>query len=118
MHSFSARDAERLPAYDKMLDAAVALLRSQLLETPPADPRRLRDLWGALPMGRNFRKLAASVQRDIHELFTRSTGDLLDHWFESDAVKALYGFDAVVGSYASHTPPAAPTCFSTTCSAK
>ena len=58
--SFSARDAERLPAYYKMLDAAVALLRSQLLETPPADPRRLRDLWGALQMGRSFRKLDAS----------------------------------------------------------
>ncbi len=101
VRSFSARDAERLPAYYQMLDAAVALLRSQLLETPPADPRRLRDLWGALQMGRQFRKLAASVQRDIHELFTRSAGDLLDHWFETDAVKALYGFDAVVGSYAS-----------------
>ena len=84
------------------------LLRSQLLETPPADPRRLRDLWGALQMGRQFRKLDASVQRDIHELFTRSAGDLLDHWFESDAVKALYGFDAVVGSYASpYTPGSA-----------
>ncbi len=59
-------------------------------------------------MGRNFRKLDASVQRDIHELFTRSAGDLLDHWFESDAVKALYGFDAVVGSYASpYTPGSA-----------
>jgi hypothetical protein len=45
----------------------------------------LRDLWGALQMGRNFRKPDASVQRDIHELFTRSAGDLLDHWFESDA---------------------------------
>jgi len=108
VHSFSARDAERLPAYYKMLDAAVALLRSQLLETPPADPRRLRDLWGALQMGRQFHKLAANVQRDIHELFTRSAGDLLDHWFESDAVKALYGFDAVVGSYASpYTPGSA-----------
>ena len=68
----------------------------------------MRDLWGALQMGRNFRKLDASVQRDIHELFTRSAGDLLDHWFESDAVKALYGFDAVVGSYASpYTPGSA-----------
>jgi phytoene dehydrogenase-like protein len=106
--SFSARDAERLPAYYKMLDAAVALLRSQLLETPPADPRRLRDLWGALQMGLSFRKLDAAVQRDIHELFTRSAGDLLDHWFESDPVKALYGFDAVVGSYASpYTPGSA-----------
>ena len=48
------------------------------------------------------------VQRDIHELFTRSAGDLLDHWFETDAVKALYGFDAVVGSYASpYTPGSA-----------
>ena len=87
---------------------AVELLRSQLLETPPADPRRLRDLWGALQLGRHFRKLDAEVQRDIHELFTRSAGDLLDHWFESDAVKALYGFDAVVGNYASpYTPGSA-----------
>jgi phytoene dehydrogenase-like protein len=108
INNFSKRDAERLPEYYKMLDAAVALLRSQLLETPPADPRRLRDLWGALKMGRKFRKLAVSTQRDIHELFTRSAGDLLDHWFETDAVKALFGFDAVVGNYASpYTPGSA-----------
>jgi phytoene dehydrogenase-like protein len=106
--SFSARDAERLPAYYQMLDAAVELLRAQLLETPPADPRRLRDLWNTIKLGRHMQKLAAPVQRDIHELFTRSAGDLLDHWFESDAVKALYGFDAVVGNYASpYTPGSA-----------
>ncbi len=105
VHGFSPRDAERLPAYYAMLDAAVELLRAQLLETPPADPRRLRDLWSALQIGRHFRKLAAPVQRDIHELFTRSAGDLLDHWFESDAVKALFGFDAVVGNYASPYTP-------------
>jgi phytoene dehydrogenase-like protein len=106
--SFSARDAARLPAYYKMLDAAVVLLRRQLLETPPADSRRLRDLWSTLQLGRHFRGLAAEIQRDIHELFTRSAGDLLDHWFESDAVKALYGFDAVVGNYASpYTPGSA-----------
>jgi phytoene dehydrogenase-like protein len=108
VHTFSARDAERLPAYYQMLDAAVQLLRTQLLETPPADPRRMRDLWSTLKLGRHLRKLAAPVQRDIHELFTRSAGDLLDHWFETDAVKALYGFDAVVGSYASpYTPGSA-----------
>jgi phytoene dehydrogenase-like protein len=108
VRSFSARDAERLPSYYEMLDAAVAMLRGQLLETPPADPKRLRDLWGALQLGRRFRKLEPAVQRDIHELFTRSAGDLLDHWFESDAVKALFGFDAVVGNYASpYTPGSA-----------
>jgi phytoene dehydrogenase-like protein len=108
VQSFSARDAERLPAYYKMLDAAVVLLRRQLLETPPADSRRLRDLWSTLQLGRHFRGLAPEIQRDIHELFTRSAGDLLDHWFESDPVKALYGFDAVVGNYASpYTPGSA-----------
>jgi phytoene dehydrogenase-like protein len=108
VRGFSARDAGRLPDYYKMLDAAVELLRAQLLETPPADPRRLRDLWSTIKLGRHMRKLTAPVQRDIHELFTRSAGDLLDHWFESDAVKALYGFDAVVGNYASpYTPGSA-----------
>ncbi len=105
VRGFSPRDADRLPAYYKMLDAAVEVLRAQLLETPPADPRRLRDLWSTLQLGRHFRKLPAAVQRDIHELFTRSAGDLLDHWFETDAVKALFGFDAVVGNYASPYTP-------------
>src|SRR3954452_12779231 len=34
-------------------------------------------------------------------MFTRSAGDMLDDWFESDLVKALFGFDAIVGNYAS-----------------
>ncbi len=105
VRSFSARDADRLPSYYAMLDGAVQLLRAQLLETPPANPRRLRDLWGALQIGRRLRSMPAAVQRDIHELFTRSAGDLLDHWFESDAVKALFGFDAVVGNFASPYTP-------------
>ena len=105
VRAFSERDAERLPAYYRMLDASVELLRRELLETPPTNPRRMRDLWGAFKLGRHFRKLDATVQRDIHELFTRSAGDLLDHWFETDAVKALYGFDAVVGNYASPYTP-------------
>jgi hypothetical protein len=46
----------RLPAYYKTLDAPCTLLRSSCSKHP-ADPRRLRDLWGALQMGRNFRKL-------------------------------------------------------------
>jgi len=36
------------------------------------------------------------VQRDIHPLFTRSAGDLLDHWFETDAGKTEVWGHAVV----------------------
>ena len=38
-------------------------------------------------------------------LFTRSAADWLEDWFESDPVKAAFGFDAVVGNYASPYHP-------------
>jgi phytoene dehydrogenase-like protein len=103
--AFSARDAERLPAYYAMLERAVTVLRTLLTRTPPTDLRRPRDLLTALALGRRFRALGIEPQREIHELFTRSAGDLLDGWFEHAAIKALLGFDAVVGSYASPYTP-------------
>jgi phytoene dehydrogenase-like protein len=39
------------------------------------------------------------------DLFTKSAGDYLDGWFETDCVKALFGFDAIVGTYASPYTP-------------
>ena len=37
-----------------------------------------------------------------------SAGDYLDHWFESAPIKAAFGFDAIVGNYASpYTPGSA-----------
>ncbi|MGQ0834423.1 MAG: phytoene desaturase family protein [Gammaproteobacteria bacterium] len=104
----SARDAERLPAYYEMLDRVVAFLRGMLRETPPTDLRRMRDAWSALTFGNSFRRLPLETQREVHELFTRSAGDLLDPWFESDALKALFGFDAIVGAFQSpYTPGSA-----------
>lgn len=53
-------------------------------------PRHARrhDLVGCTQLGRHLRKLAPPEQRDIHELFTRSAGDLLDHWFETELHRA------------------------------
>lgn len=88
-----------------MLDRAVAFLRGLLLVTPPTDLRRVRDLWGTLAVGRQFRALPLATQREIHAFFTRSAGELLDGWFESEPVKALFGFDAIVGTHASPYTP-------------
>ena len=105
---FSARDAARLPAFNEMIGRAVTLLRDLLHRTPPTDLRRGRDLWELLRFGRGFRALPLAAQRELHELFTRSAGEVLDHWFECDALKALYGFDSIVGNYASpYTPGSA-----------
>ncbi len=43
--------------------------------------------------------------RDLIEIFTASAGDLLDYWFESAPIKALFGFDGIVGHYASPYAP-------------
>lgn len=108
---FSAADAERLPAYTARLERAAGVLRDLLLETPPTPKRGLAgwgEAWRLLRQGAALRHLDTVAQRDLHALFTRSAGELLDDWFDSDPIKALLGFDAVVGNYASpYTPGSA-----------
>jgi phytoene dehydrogenase-like protein len=107
---FSARDADRLEAYTARLEVLADLLRELALETPPnivsAPP--LRVLNEALKTGRlgnRLRRLGLATQRDLVEMFTASAGDVLDHWFESAPIKAAFGFDAIVGTYASPYAP-------------
>ena len=98
---FSARDAERLPSYWAALEKVADVLRGAVLETPPNAGGGLRDLLQVLRFGNDLRKKPVELQRDLLGLFTRSAADWLEDWFESEAVKAVFGFDAVVGNYAS-----------------
>lgn len=106
---FSTRDAERLPAYYAMLDGVVALVRAMLVRTPPnVGPgafASVADWFAAWDLGRDMTKLDLARKRDLLDLFTKSAGDLLDAWFESEPVKAAFGFDACVGHYASPYAP-------------
>ncbi len=110
---FSQRDAGRLDDYARHLDTAADLLRELVLQTPP---NRVEGGWlAALPelikagkLGNRMRALGLSAQRELLDLFTKSAGDYLDGWFESAPIKAAYGFDSVVGNYASpYTPGSA-----------
>jgi len=102
---FSARDAERLPDYYAMLERAGSVLRDLLLETPPNVGGNARDVLAALRVGYRMRKAGRAACNDFFDLMTKSAGELLDAWFESDAIKAAFGFDAVVGNYASPYAP-------------
>jgi phytoene dehydrogenase-like protein len=105
---WSARDAERLPAFNAHLEGAVDLLRSLLLETPVNPAGGPRDLLTALSLAARVRKLGAGGQELLLDLFGKSAGDMLDAWFECEPLKGLLGFDAVVGAYASpYTPGSA-----------
>jgi phytoene dehydrogenase-like protein len=110
---FSARDAARLDAYGKRLDDVVDVLRTFLLKTPPNVVSggvfaALPQLVEAIKSGREIAKAEMTVRRDLLALFSQSAGDWLDGWFESDPIKAVFGFDAIVGNYASpYTPGSA-----------
>ena len=102
---YSARDAERLPAYWARLERVADVLRELVLECPPNVGGGWTDLVRALQAGRLARRLDMEARRDVLELFAGNAGDFLDGWFEGEAVKAAFGFDAVVGNYASPYHP-------------
>jgi len=103
---FSARDAGRLDSYHQRLGAVSDWVRGLMLETPPhmTGPGLLASLPELFKAGKLARRLGAldlAAQRDLLALLGRSAGDYLDDWFESDPIKAAYGFDGIVGNYAS-----------------
>ena len=102
---FSPRDAERLPEYYRVIESAAGTLRGLVLETPPNLGWSWRSGLRALGLGSRFMCLSRSQQRDLWDLITRSAGELLDWWFESDPIKAVFGFDAQVGHFASPYSP-------------
>src|SRR5215212_4521732 len=102
---FSAKDAQRLPAYWEALERAAGFLRELILKTPPNVGGGILDLVRAWQAGKAARKLDMEGRRDLLAFFTRSAAELLDGWFESEPIKAAYGFDAVVGNYASPYHP-------------
>ena len=104
---FSARDAGRLAAYEARLERLADVLRALALKTPPNLATglgliaNLAALFETAKVGNRLRSLGLEGQRDLVELFTRSAGEFLDQWFESDPIKAILGFDGIVGTYAS-----------------
>jgi phytoene dehydrogenase-like protein len=109
---FSQRDADALPAYYAMLDRIAAVLRGMMNITPPnlgaSTARDLASVVDLVKAGKRFRALSLPERRDIVDLFTKSAGEILDRWFESVPIKAAFGFDAVVGNFASpYTPGSA-----------
>jgi phytoene dehydrogenase-like protein len=107
---FSHADAKQYGAFTRQLDASADLLRDLALEAPPNLKRGLGigtagELLKAGRLGNRLRRLSTENLRTLFDLFTKSAGDYLDGWFEGDLVKALFGFDAIVGNYASPYTP-------------
>jgi phytoene dehydrogenase-like protein len=102
----SERDAGRIDAFSRELQTIADVLRQFVLRAPPNIVQgfgfnTIRETANALRSANILRGLSLEQHRTLLDLFTRSAGDMLDDAFESDLVKALFGFDAIVGNYAS-----------------
>jgi len=102
----SARDADAIGPFSARLGAIADVLRAFVLRAPPNlvegfGAGAIRETFKALGTANALRALSLEQQRDLLDLFTRSAGEMLDDVFETDLIKALFGFDAIVGNYAS-----------------
>ncbi len=103
---FSSGDAARLDEYGRRLETVADVLRDLTLQTPPNVTQgswlqTLPDLLRTAALGKRVSRLDLPMRRELLGLFVKSAGDYLDDWFESAPIKAAFGFDGIVGNYAS-----------------
>lgn len=94
-------DADGYDRYIAELETVVPLIKKWILRSPPEAGAGVRELPSLLSLGRDMAGLSTGEIRAVHDFATRSAGDILDRHFKGDLAKALFGFDGIVGNFAS-----------------
>ncbi len=98
---FSASDADNYDRYDQHMARMAAVLAPLLGEIPPRlGSRRPDDVLRQGLLLRHLRKVDTRVAVDLTRLLTGSIADLLDTYFESDALRGLLSVSGVIGTWA------------------
>ena len=102
---FSNHDSNVLPEYYRRIENVADVLRDLTTKTPlnlkGGYLNIAKTVFDLVPIARKTNEL----QEDLFNLFTKSAKDFLDLWFENDHIKACFGFDSIVGNYASPETP-------------
>jgi len=103
---FSTADAAAYPAYESHLQKIGQVLGPMLDEIPPRlGSRRPADLARQGMLLRHLRKLDTRGAVDITRLLTGSVADLLDRYFESDALRGVLSVSGIIGTWAGPRSP-------------
>ena len=98
---FSAADAGAYDGYEAHLAQIGRLLGPLLHQIPPHLGSRLpADLWAQARLLAQLRGVDERGSVDVTRLLTGSIADLLDRYFESDAVRGLLSVSGVIGTWA------------------
>jgi phytoene dehydrogenase-like protein len=98
---FSAKDADNYERYESDLAGLAAVLGPMLTQIPPKlGSRRPVDLLRQAGLLRHLRKVDTRRAVDLTRLLTGSIADLLDQYFESDALRGVLSVSGVIGMWA------------------
>ncbi|MEK7799555.1 MAG: NAD(P)/FAD-dependent oxidoreductase, partial [Acidobacteriota bacterium] len=103
---FSKKDAETMPKWEAWLKGVADILGPLLLSVPPRlGSMGPGDILAQAQTAWKVRKLGVRGVADVTRLFTMSVTDLVNDWFESDAVKGMLTVNGVIGTWAGPDEP-------------
>jgi phytoene dehydrogenase-like protein len=100
LYRHSPLDAEAYDEYARVMARAAKAIKPLISLVPP-DPSSLhpRDLVGLLKLGQYAAGLSEKELYTIAKLVTQSSADLLDEWFENDALKGTKAASGIIGTF-------------------
>jgi phytoene dehydrogenase-like protein len=100
LYRHSPKDAEAYDEYSRVMARAAKAIKPIINLIPP-DPSSLsiRDLMGLLKVGQYAASLSEKELYMIAKLATQSSADLLEEWFETDALKGTKAASGIIGTF-------------------
>jgi phytoene dehydrogenase-like protein len=103
---FSAKDADAMEEWEEWLKGVADVLGPLLIRVPPkVGGTTPADLLAQADAAWRMRKLGVRGVASVTKLFSMSVTDLLNEWFESDAVKGMLAVNGVIGTWAGPDEP-------------
>ncbi|MBI5822403.1 MAG: NAD(P)/FAD-dependent oxidoreductase [Chloroflexi bacterium] len=100
IYRHSPKDAEAYDEYARVMARAAKAIKPIINLIPP-DPTSLsvRDLLGLLKVGQYAASLSEKELYAVAKLATQSSADLLEEWFETDALKGTKAASGIIGTF-------------------
>jgi phytoene dehydrogenase-like protein len=100
LYRHSPKDAEAYDEYARVMARAAKAIKPIINLIPP-DPSSLRprDLFNLLKVGQYAKSLSEKELYTIAKLATQSSADLLEEWFETDALKGTKAASGIIGTF-------------------
>jgi phytoene dehydrogenase-like protein len=100
IYRHSPKDAEAYDEYGRRM-ARLAKAVKPILSLLPPDPTSLhpKDLMGLLKLGQFARSLSEKELYGLAKIMTQSAADMLEEWFETDALLGTKSASGIIGTF-------------------